>query len=84
MALNKALSVGAIVGVVIALILIGSLLSTSLTDLVGYSSSNVTIDGVETAVSVANPTVSTLVSTVLPIMAVIGLVLLFIPKKGNE
>jgi uncharacterized membrane protein YkvI len=84
LALNKALTVSAIVGVVIALILIGALLSTSLTDIVGFSSQNVTIDGSTTTVATANPTVSTLVSTVLPIMAVIGLVLLFIPKKSDD
>jgi len=58
-----------IVGLVIGLLLIGILLPIGLTDLTGFTSTNTTVQ--------------TLVSTVVPIMAVIGIVLSLIPKNSN-
>ncbi len=83
--MNKSIAPKAIIGVVLAAILIGALLSTALTDITGFAAQNVTIDGVTKTVALANPTVSTLVSTVIPIIAVIGLIMLFVPKaKSSE
>lgn len=56
-----------IIAVVIALLLAGILLPIGLEDLVGFTSTNATIQ--------------TLVSEVLPIMAVIGIVLMFVVKR---
>lgn len=60
---------GKIIGMVISLLLAGILLPIGLTDIVAFNSTN--------------PTIETLVGTVLPIMAVIGLVMLFVSKKTN-
>lgn len=64
------LKVSYIVGVVIAAILLGTLLPIALNDLLAFTSTN--------------PTVQTLVATVLPLLAVIAIVLLFIPKMGKK
>ena len=61
-----AVSAGKVVGVVIALILMGVLLPIGLNDVLGFTSDNSTIQ--------------TLVSTIIPIMAVIGIVLALVPK----
>ena len=61
---------GKIISVVIALLLAGILLPIGLTELVGFTSTDATIQ--------------TLVASVLPIMAVIGIVLLFVNKYKNK
>jgi uncharacterized protein YqhQ len=64
------LSVGGIVAMVVALLLMGILLPIGLNDILGFTSTNSTIQ--------------TLVATVLPIMAVIGFVLAFVPRTGGD
>lgn len=66
--INMALSVRNIVGVVIALLLMGILLPIGLNDILAFTSTNSTIQ--------------TLVATVVPIMAVISLVLVLVPKRS--
>jgi len=61
---------GRIIAVVISLLLAGILLPIGLEDLVGFTSTNATIQ--------------TLVAEVLPIMAVIGIVLLFVVKSRSD
>ena len=63
------LSVGKIVGLVVGLLLIGILMPLGLNEILAFTSTDSTIQ--------------TLVSTVLPIMAVIGLVLAFIPRSED-
>lgn len=75
------ISAGSIIGVVLALILIGALISTGLDGLLSFGSTNITVGTVTSTAGAVNPTVTTLVVTVLPIMAVIGLVLLFVPRS---
>lgn len=64
-------SAGKIIGFMVALLIIGVLLPVGLTDILEFSSTNATIE--------------TLVTTILPIMAVVGLVIAFVPKSegGN-
>jgi len=62
-----ALSTNRIIAVVISLLLIGILLPIGLNDILGFTSTNSTIQ--------------TLVATVIPIMAVIGIVLAIIPSS---
>ncbi len=59
-------SAGTIIGFIVALLLMGVLLPIGLTDLLEFSNTNATIE--------------TLVTTVLPIMIAIGLVLGFMPR----
>jgi sorbitol-specific phosphotransferase system component IIBC len=59
-------SAGQIIGFMVALLVIGVLLPVGLTDILEFSSTNATIE--------------TLVTTILPIMAVVGLVIAFVPK----
>jgi len=75
------ISAGSIIGVVLALILIGALISTGLDGLLSFGSTNITVGTVTSTAGAVNPTITTLVVTVLPIMAVIGLVLLFVPHN---
>ena len=75
------ISAGSIIGVVLALILIGALISTGLDGLLSFGSTNITVGTVTSTAGAVNSTVTTLVATVLPIMAVIGLVLLFVPRS---
>ena len=65
-----ALKASSIIGVVIAAILLGVLLPIGLNDILAFESTNATIE--------------TLVATVLPIIAVIAVVLMFVPRnKGG-
>jgi hypothetical protein len=57
-----------IIGLVVAAILLGVLLPIALNDLLGFYSTN--------------DTVMTLVATVLPVIAVIAIILMFVPKRG--
>ena len=59
-----------IIGIVIAGLLLGILLPIALNDILGFTSNNSTIQ--------------TLVATILPIMAVISIVMLFVPSKTAE
>lgn len=61
-----AVSAQKVIAVVISLLLIGILLPIGLNDVLGFTSTNSTIQ--------------TLVATVIPIMAVIGLVLALVPS----
>lgn len=61
---------GKIIGVVIALLLAGVLLPIGLDSLANFTSTDSTIQS--------------LVTSVLPIMAVVGIVLLFISKKSSK
>ena len=63
-------SAKSIVGVVVALLLMGILLPIGLTEILSFTSTN--------------DTIQTLVSTVIPIMAVIGLVLALVPSGGSN
>lgn len=63
------MKVSGIVALVVSLILMGVLLPIGLNDVLGFTSTNSTIQ--------------TLVATVLPIMAVIGLVVALIPKGSS-
>ena len=58
-----------IIGIVIAGLLMGILLPIAMNDIMGFYSTNTTI--------------MTLVGTVLPIIAVIALVLLFLPRNED-
>jgi fumarate reductase subunit D len=77
--MKKWMSVSLIIGAVVALLLIGILLPIGLQDIVDYN-------GTYTVGTVTsrNATVGTIVGTILPIMAVIALVLAFVPKSGNR
>lgn len=66
---QMALSASQIISTVIALLLIGILLPLGLTELTGFTSTDATIQ--------------TLVSSVVPIMAIIGIVLALIPKSSD-
>lgn len=57
---------GKIIGFIVALILIGVLMPIGLTDILEFSSTNATIE--------------TLVTTILPVVAVLGVILAFIPR----
>ena len=59
-----------IVGIVIAGILMGVLLPIALNDVLGFTSSNSTIQ--------------TLVATVLPVVAIISLVLVLVPRTSGR
>lgn len=79
------ISTKTIIGMVIALILIGVLLPVGLNPLVGYNGSywsgaswNNT-----SAPTGHNATVGTILGTVVPIMAIVGLILLFTPRKTD-
>lgn len=61
---------GKIISIVIALLLAGILLPIGLESLVNFTSDDATIQ--------------TLVASVLPIMAVIGIVLMFVTRKKSE
>lgn len=63
------LKVGYIVSLVVGLLLLSILLPVGLNDLIAFTSDN------------AN--VQTIVSTVIPIVAVIGILMLLIPKKSE-
>lgn len=60
---------GKIISFMVALLIIGVLLPVGLTDILEFSSTNATIE--------------TLVTTILPIMAVVGLVIAFVPKSES-
>jgi len=60
-------SAGKIIGVIVALILLGVLLPIGMTDILGFTSTDSTIQ--------------TLVATVLPLMAVVGIVISLIPRS---
>ena len=60
-------SAGKIIGVIVALILLGVLLPIGMTDILGFTSDDSTIQ--------------TLVATVLPLMAVVGIVISLIPRS---
>lgn len=59
-----------IIGVVIAGVLLGVLLPIALNDILAFTSDNSTIQ--------------TLVATVIPILAVISVVLMFLPRGSNS
>lgn len=58
-----------IIGLVVAAVLLGVLLPIALNDILGFTSTN--------------STVQTLVATVLPIIAVVSVIMLFIPRSGK-
>jgi len=58
-----------IIGTVVAAVLLGILLPIALNDVLGFTSTNSTIQ--------------TLVATVLPIIAVIAIIMLFVPKTSG-
>lgn len=64
------LSIPAIIGLIVSLLLMGILLPIGLNDILGFTSSN--------------STVQTLVTTVIPVIAVVSLVMAFLPKGGNS
>lgn len=83
----KKAPIGKIVALVIALIMIGILLPIGLEELVGYDGSyNVSTNGTAYPVynTGTNATVGTLVASILPILAVIGIIISFIPKGRSE
>ena len=63
-----------VIGLVVAMILIGVLLPLGLTDLTGYTGFYNVTSGT-TSVTGTNTTMGTLVGTILPVMIVIGIVL---------
>ena len=66
-----------IISLSVALILMGVLLPIALQDLTAYDGAyNVTINGTSNAGT--NSTVATLVNTIIPIMAVIGIILFMV------
>lgn len=64
------LSIPAMIGLIVSLLLMGILLPIGLNDILGFTSSN--------------STVQTLVTTVIPVIAVVSLVMAFLPKGGNS
>lgn len=64
-----AVSIGKIIALVVSLLLMGILLPIGLNDILAFTSTNSTIQ--------------TLVATVVPIMAVLGLVLALVPTSKN-
>lgn len=77
-------NISSVFGLVIGFVLVGALLSTALTGFTNFASTNVTIDSVETPISTANPTISTLVSTIIPILAVVALVFMFWKRDETD
>jgi hypothetical protein len=75
--------ISTIIGLAIALILIGILLPIGLSDLVTYDGSyNSSLSGTE--VTGTNSTIATLVATILPVMIVIGLILAFVATMSRK
>lgn len=64
------MSLTSIVGVVISLLILGILLPIGLNEILGFQSTD--------------STVQTLIATVLPILAVIGVIMIFIPKDSKN
>ena len=83
---SKKFKIAGIVMLVISLLLIGLLLPIGLTDLTGYTGAynSTQSNGTEYVQIIGtNATIGTLVASIIPIMIVISLILLFIPK-GSE
>jgi hypothetical protein len=62
------MKISAIIGLVVAAILLGVLLPIGLNDILGFTSTD--------------STVQTLVATVLPVIAVIAIILMFVPNRS--
>lgn len=76
-------STGTIIGFIVVLIMIGVLIPIGLDGLTDYTGAyNSSISGVE--VSGTNTTVGTLVSTIIPIMIVITIILGFVSAKSGK
>jgi len=78
-----ALSVRQIIATMITLVIIGAILGLGLVSVSVIGSQTWTINNVSYVVSdVVDPTVLTLLTTVAPIMVVIGIATAFIPKMS--
>ncbi|MGB5911855.1 MAG: hypothetical protein WBH31_11730 [Promethearchaeia archaeon] len=79
-----AISTRQIVYTVVSLIIISALLPIGLGLTSAMGQVNVTINGVPTALStLVDPTVLTLLTTLLPILVVVGIAMYYIPKAGD-
>ena len=71
------------VGIVVSLIVIAVIMPLGLGLISGAGATNVTVNGVEAALSTfVDPAVLTLLTVLLPILAIIAVIVYFIPK-GN-
>ena len=77
------LTISKIVGLVLAMVVIGLIFPLGLGYIAGAGSQTVTINGTTQAVSaLVDPTVLTLLTVLLPIMAVVGLIMYFVPRSN--
>lgn len=78
-----AVSTKQVIMIVVALVIIAVILPLGLGLVSAMGDVNVTINGVATPLSeLVDPTVLTLLTTLMPILVVIGIALYFIPKSG--
>lgn len=79
-----AIGVRSVIGVVISLVVIAVVLPLGIGLISAMGDTMVTINGTAVALStVVDPTVITLLTVLLPILAVIGIILAFIPRGGD-
>ena len=78
----KIVRVSAIIGVVIALLLIGILLPIGLENIVNYNGSYYNASNASQLLGV-NTTMGTLVGVIIPIMVIIGLVMAFVSFRKD-
>lgn len=71
---------GLVISMTIALLLVGILLPIGLSDIVDYNGTYYYANG---SVAGTNTTIATLVGTVIPIMAVISIILMFVSNRNR-
>ena len=78
------MSIKTIVGTAISLLVIALIVPLAIGTLSAAGDFNVTVNGVPTPFSeLADPAIVTLLTILLPIVAVVGLILAFVPSKGD-
>jgi hypothetical protein len=79
-----ALTIKSIVPIVVALVIMGAILSLAIEPLTTFgTANNVTIDGTSVTIASAYPTLTTMVATLIPVLAVIGIALMFMNRGKN-
>lgn len=69
-----------IVNMLITMVLVGILVPIGLLYIINSDIIKVEIDGVNYTLAAANPLIGTLLNTILPIMIIIQIILMFVPK----
>lgn len=79
-----AMSTRKVIMLVVSLVVIAVVLPTGIGLISAMGDTTITVNGTATALSeLVDPTVLTLLTILLPILAVIGIILAFIPGKGE-